>query len=687
MAGRRPQKPKATVFVQMPKASDPKTQRALDPAYQAILDLQARLSGEGTQGEQGDPGPAGTSGSPGANGADGSDGADGADGTFTPVTEHISEDGIDGPFALANVDVSFVENTSITDVLIVTLPDGLLGGQIHWIVQEVAEPPYQIQVIPDSTCPGDFASYITTGSNDVIGFVWDATHSWWKLLLTPYGFGFEAGDIDTASNVGGEKEVFKIKSGMDLVFRTLKAGANIALTQNTDDITIAASGVGEVNTASNVGSEKEVFKAKTGVDLAFRTLKAGSNVTLTQNANDITIASTDTGEVNTASNVGGEKEVFKAKTSADLAFRTLKAGTNVTLTQNTNDIEIASESLSDTSVNLGLFGSGEGGDLVFDGTSTINVALYTGAGTFPAYAPVSTLNRPVNAAAQPTYTLVADLYADDLTINSGVAVLTGGFRVFVKGTFTLNGTIGYWGADGGHAQTGVLENGGGAGASARSANTVGGGSAGGAGGATGANGVNGGALSNGWWGQTQGANTAAAAIGQGGGGGNRDDLGLNPGDGGAVTGMGASAGSNNIQGTIGGISGRSATGVIVNGGAGGGGGTGGGPPASQGGGGGGGGGAGVCVVVARTITGSGTINCAGGYGGDAKPTDADGAEAGGGGGGAGGIILLVQGYGTFPTCTVAGGTGGGKGANNTATNGVGHNGGGGAIYQTRVIDD
>jgi Cu/Ag efflux protein CusF len=61
-------------------------------------------------------------------------------------------------------------------------------------------------------------------------------------------------------------------------------------------IQVFASSAGESNTASNLGSgDGQVFGSKSGVDLRFRSLVAGTNVTISQNTNEITINATGGG--------------------------------------------------------------------------------------------------------------------------------------------------------------------------------------------------------------------------------------------------------------------------------------------------------------------------------------------------------------------------------------------------------
>jgi len=62
----------------------------------------------------------------------------------------------------------------------------------------------------------------------------------WNFLQGAGG----SGETNTVSNVGGEAEVSKAKVGVNFPFRTLKEGANVTITQNTDDVEIAAAGGG-----------------------------------------------------------------------------------------------------------------------------------------------------------------------------------------------------------------------------------------------------------------------------------------------------------------------------------------------------------------------------------------------------------------------------------------------------------
>jgi len=159
------------------------------------------------------------------------------------------------------------------------------------------------------------------------------------------------GETNTGVNVGtGAGEVFKQKTGVNLELKTIKAGTGVTVTNGTSDITITASGSGESNTASNVGAEKEVFKQKTGVDLEFRTLKAGSGITLTENTNDIEIVATGggTGDMTKAvydpTTVNGD--AFDMENMTEGATKKILTSAERTILSNTSGTNTGDQDLS-----------------------------------------------------------------------------------------------------------------------------------------------------------------------------------------------------------------------------------------------------------------------------------------------------------------------------------------------------
>jgi len=187
----------------------------------------------------------------------------------------------------------------------------------------------------------------------------------WKVRIrderTGGSGGGGAGEVNTASNLGTGIDglgMFAYKSGVDLQFYRLKAGLGITLSQEANDILISTtgSGAGEANTASNRGSVGEgLFYQKLGVDLQFKKIIAGTNVTLSSDSNAITINATGgsgSGEINTASNLGAGAGVFASKLGVDLRFKSLVANTvsGLSITSDANTITYA---LAATGTNLG----------------------------------------------------------------------------------------------------------------------------------------------------------------------------------------------------------------------------------------------------------------------------------------------------------------------------------------------
>jgi hypothetical protein len=256
-------------------------------------------------------------------------------------------------------------------------------------------------------------------------------------------------------------------------------------------------------------------------------------------------------------------------------------------------------------------------------------------------------------------TLTADVYYQNVTINSGVVVTTAGFRMFINGTLTFGNASSSINANG---NNGTAGGGGGAGGAALAAGSIGGSTAGGAGGA---------AITPGSAGGNAPANTEVSA--QAGGAGGSGNAGLAAGGAAGTTSLVAAAngGTNplldanlaplcqdmfatRLTGGTGGGGGGGGVGVI---------------------GGGGGSGGGMVMVAARIVVGAGTITANGGNGG--AGVSALGNSSGGGGGGGGGTVVLIHGYfgGGFTSTQVtatggtggaAGGTGGNAGSNGSA---------------------
>jgi len=297
-------------------------------------------------------------------------------------------------------------------------------------------------------------------------------------------------------------------------------------------------------------------------------------------------------------------------------------------------------------------------------------------------------------------TLTEDKYYDDLTIDSGFTLDTGGYRIYVKGILTVNGSIARNGGVGTTGDQGTS-----------------GGSGGGGGG--------GGSLADGY---TKGS----ATPGSGGAGGNDDHNGTAGVAGTAVAnaldasnGVDGGAGGLGCSTYVGGAGGAGGTTTIStnrfngfiftqtildvsstgaslkfnssasSGGGGGGGACGGGDGTGGGGGGGGGSNGGIVGVYAKTIVigaaGSVTANGgAGGVGGAGLVEGSNGSGGGGGGGGGnGGIVVLMyksltnNGSSNITANGGAGGVGGADpGTADSSTGGsTGTTGNAGTVYQ------
>lgn len=290
-------------------------------------------------------------------------------------------------------------------------------------------------------------------------------------------------------------------------------------------------------------------------------------------------------------------------------------------------------------------------------------------------------------------TLTRDMYYENLTVNATKVLSPAGYRIFVRDTLTLNGTIRRNGNNGnnGSSSSGASGAAGGTGGAALADGYLKGAPAGGNGSAGGDFNVSAAGGGNG----SNVANSLSASNGALGGNGADTGFGNGTGGQGVTTPSNVKLIANWHLATLLDI-GATGTTIKFNPSASSGGGSGGAGSNGNNDGGGGGGGAGsgggVLAIYAKTIviSATGAIQANGGNGGNGGNGVGDGSNAGGvgggGGGGNGGILILA--YNSLTNAgaiTASGGTGGLKGTignSSSATDGAAGNAG--TIYQFQL---
>lgn len=150
------------------------------------------------------------------------------------------------------------------------------------------------------------------------------------------------GENNAAVNIGntGAGLYARKNTNSELEFRRLVSGQNISITERANDVLISA--IAQTSGGINLGTiGATVFAGMVDTDLSFKRIvgDASSGVSVTETANDIKISVTGVGEANTASNVGTLGHGLAAgKSGTVLLFKNIAPRSNkVSVTTDSNN--------------------------------------------------------------------------------------------------------------------------------------------------------------------------------------------------------------------------------------------------------------------------------------------------------------------------------------------------------------
>ncbi len=140
----------------------------------------------------------------------------------------------------------------------------------------------------------------------------------WETFFT-----FSSGTITTGANLGGEG-VFDSVLGSSLLFKGLTAGTNVSLINNANDIVINSTAGGTLTNGANTGVGAGVFlNTSPGDIMNFKSLVAGSNISVVSNAFDITISAPSVITGGSNSGLPAAAQVYSGVLGNSLRFKPL----------------------------------------------------------------------------------------------------------------------------------------------------------------------------------------------------------------------------------------------------------------------------------------------------------------------------------------------------------------------------
>ena len=167
-----------------------------------------------------------------------------------------------------------------------------------------------------------------------------------QLLLADYlvdALALSTTPITPLTSVGTASSTVKnILSGGNVL--SAEAGTGMTLATTSTSVVFNATG-GTITGVTNLGSGSGVAVGTSGASIELRSISAAGFASIASNATTLTITGLQSGQSNTVSNLGTSnatvKPLFYQKSGVDLQFRSLEAGSGITLTPSSTTIAIS----------------------------------------------------------------------------------------------------------------------------------------------------------------------------------------------------------------------------------------------------------------------------------------------------------------------------------------------------------